>query len=79
MSTPLPNFAKGTRVYGQNAAGVRGPGWIYAEGAAEGQNNIVIINETSGAMVVVANAAYLNDESPFDDNTAQFKLNFAHP
>lgn len=79
MSTPLPDFRPGTKVYGQNAAGVRGPGWVYADGAAAGQSNIVIINEASGALVVVANAAYITEDANFAAATAQFKLNYATP
>lgn len=79
MSTPLPDFRPGTKVYGQNAAGVRGPGFVYADGAAAGQSNIVIFNEASGAQVVVANAAFIAEDANFAAATAQFKLNYATP
>lgn len=79
MSTPLPDFRPGTKIYGQNAAGVRGPGWVYADGAAAGQSNILIINEASGATVVVANAAYIAEDTAFAAATAQFKLNYVTP
>ena len=79
MSTPLPDFKPGTSIYGQNAAGLNGPGWVYADGAANGQSNIVIINNASGALVVVANAAWVPEGTAFTAATAQFKVNFAHP
>lgn len=79
MSTPLPDFKAGTKIYGQNAAGVRGPGFVYADGATSGNSNIVIWNEASGAQVVVADAQFISEDTAFDDNTAQFKLNFATP
>lgn len=79
MSTPLPDFKPGTKVYGQNAAGVRGPGWVFADGAAAGQSNILIINEASGATVVVNGAAFISEDTNFAAATAQFKLNFATP
>ncbi len=79
MSTPLPDFRPGTKVYGQNAAGVRGPGFVYADGAVNGQSNIVIWNEASGAPVVVTGAAYITEDANFASATAQFKLNYATP
>lgn len=79
MSTPLPDHRPGTKIYGQNAAGVRGPGWVYADGATAGTSNILIINEASGATVVVTGAAFISEDTNFAAATAQYKLNFATP
>lgn len=79
MSTPLPDFKAGTKVYAQNAAGLNGPGWIFADGAAEGQSNITFLRNDTGAATVVSNAAYVAEGTAFTGGVAQFKLNFTNP
>lgn len=79
MSTPLPDFRPGTTIYGQNAAGLNGPGHVYADGAGNGQSNIIITSVADGARVVVLNAAFVPEGTPFTAATAQFKLNFCNP
>lgn len=74
MSTPMPDVRPGTHVYGQNAAGVRGPGIVYNRGTTPGTSNLFLINEASGASIVVTNAALLSQDAPFASAAAQFKV-----
>lgn len=76
MSTPAPMFHIGTRVIAQTAAGVTGPGMIFARGAAAGQANIAFFNAATGAATVLNNANYISEDTSFTAGQDQFKLNF---